>query len=121
MTNHQYINKTNLTTQQNHQQTKKFHFQEINKIIYFPLQGNQGKYRTYHVQIKPPETANQNGTQTILGEFLDSQEVENSYPHTVGYFKESTGEGDCFKPEYLELRKIYTVEEFWLFLNACNI
>jgi hypothetical protein len=39
----------------------------------------------------------------------------------VGYFKESTGESDSFKPEYLELRKIYTVEEFWLFLNACNI
>jgi hypothetical protein len=121
MINHQYIKKTNLTITENHQQTKKFHFQEINVILCFPTQGNQGKYRTYCVQLKKPETAKQNGVQTMLGEFLDKQEVENGYPHTVGYFKESTGEGDSFEPEYLELRKIYTVEDFWLFLNACNI
>jgi hypothetical protein len=119
MINHQYTKETNLF--QENLQIKKFHFQEINKIIYFPPQGNQGKYRTYQVQLKTPETANQNCPPTMLGEFLDSQEVENGYPHTVGYFKESTGESNSFKPEYLELRKIYSVEEFWLFLNACNI
>ena len=110
-----------MSTPENHAQFKKFHFQEIDKIIYFPLQGNQGKYRTYYVRLKTTKEINQKGAPALLGEFLDTHEIDNNYPHTVGYFKESNGEGECFKPEYLELRKICTVEEFWLFLNACNI
>jgi len=64
---------------------------------------------------------NQAGKAAILGEFLDSLEVDNNYPHTVGYYKESKGEGASFQPEYLELRKIRSIEEFWLFLNASDI
>ena len=43
------------------------------------------------------------------------------YPHTVGFYKEFAGEGSEFKPEYLEIRKIETVEDFWQFLNALDI
>jgi hypothetical protein len=106
---------------QTQEQTKKFFFLEIDKIVYFPIQGNRGKYSNYRVQLKTTKTINHLGITTILGEFLDGQEVENNYPHTVGYYKESTGEGASFKPEYLELRKICTIEEFWLFLNASNV
>lgn len=106
---------------QSQEQTKKFYFQEIDKIICFPNQGNQGKYCNYHIQLKGKKIANQPGESAVLGEFLDSREIENNYPHTVGYYKEPTGEGASFKPEYLELRKICTVEEFWLFLNASNV
>lgn len=102
-------------------QTKKFHFQEINKIVVFPPEGNKGKYRNYRVQIQTPKTINQDGALTMLGDFLDSPEVDSNYPHTVGYFKEHSGESDNFKPDNLELRKIFTVEEFWLFLNAVNL
>jgi hypothetical protein len=107
--------------QEKQQQTKNFYFQEIDKVIVFPDCGNQGKYATYKIQLKNKESAKHLGDPAVLGDFLDSEKVECNYPHTVGYFKEFTGEGASFKPEYLELRKICYLEEFWLFLNACNI
>ncbi len=107
--------------QENQRQTKNFYFQEIEKIIEFPICGNQGKYFKYRVNIKNKDTANKSGNPALLSEFLAIPEVENNYPHTIGYYKESIGEGAEFKPEYLELRKICYVEEFWLFLNACNV
>jgi len=107
--------------QENQQQTKNFYFQEIDTIIVFPNCGNKGKYTTYCVQLKSKENASQPGESTVLGEVLDTQEIDCNYPHTVGYYKEFTGQGSSFKPEYLELRKIFSVEEFWHFLNACDI
>jgi len=101
--------------------TKKFHFQEIDRVIEFPNSGNRGKYMEYHVRIKSSDNANGTVELTVLGRFLESLEVENKYPHIVGYFKESEGEGPRFKPKYLEIRKVATIEEFWLFLNALDI
>jgi hypothetical protein len=102
-------------------QTKKFHFQEINKILQFQPQGNQGKYLGYQIQIKTPQTLSKPAPNISLCQFLESTEVEQNYPHTVGYYKESIGEGGSFNPQYLELRKIATIEEFWSFLNASNL
>jgi hypothetical protein len=110
-----------LTKQHCDKQSKKFYFQEINKIIVFPPEGNRGKYDNYLVQIKIPRTIKQEGIVTLLGEFLYSPEVDSNYPHTVGYFKEYIDEGDNLKFEYLELRKICIIEEFWMFLNSSNI
>jgi hypothetical protein len=100
-------------------QFKKFHFQEIGWLIYFPSCGNEGKYNNYSVVLKTGISQPENRVK--LGEVLDDLEFEQHYPHTVGYFKESSGEDASFKPSYLELRKIRTVEEFWLFLNSLNI
>jgi len=110
-----------LSNAQSQELTKKFYFQEINTIICFPNRGNRGKYCNYHVNLKSKETVNQSGKAAVLGEFLDSSVVDNNYPHTVGYYKESTGEGASFQPEFLELRRIRTVEEFWLFLNSSDV
>lgn len=63
----------------------------------------------------------QPGKRIKLGEVLDRPEVDTNYPHTVCFYKVSFGKGANFKPEYLELRKIESVEEFWLFLNALDI
>jgi hypothetical protein len=52
---------------------------------------------------------------------LDKPEIERNYPHTVGFYKLSSGKGANFKPEYLQLRRIQNVEEFWMFLNALDI
>jgi len=105
----------------NQEQTKKFYFQEIDKIISFPNRETHGKYCSYEVQLKDKKTANQPGELIVLGEFLESPQVENNYPHTVGYYKQSTGEGPHFKPEYLQLRRICIIDEFWLFLNSLDL
>ncbi len=104
------------------QKYKKFHFQEIDGLIYFPTEGNVGKYRNYTVFLADRRNKGVQSEKCVkLGDFLESPEIEQNYPHTVGYFKVSSGEGGTFKPEYLELRIIKTVEEFWLFLNALDI
>ena len=46
---------------------------------------------------------------------------ENGYPYTVGFFKGPVdGEGN-FVVNFLELRIIRCVEEFWKFLNDLDI
>jgi hypothetical protein len=102
--------------------TKKFHFQEIDWVIYFPRHGNTGKYYNYSVRVRDRKRrVTQLGKRIKLGEVLDKPEIDRNYPHTVGFYKVSSGKGANFKPAYLELRKIETVEEFWLFLNALDI
>lgn len=52
---------------------------------------------------------------------MDKSEVADNFPHTVGFFKNSTGVGVKFKPDYMEIRFIRSIEDFWLFLNALDI
>jgi hypothetical protein len=95
---------------------------EIDWLVYFPRYGNKGKYLNYSVMlIERKKGTTQAGKLVKLGEVLENPEFEKRYPHTVGYYKESSGEGANFKPEYLEIRKIRTVEDFWMFLNALDI
>ena len=102
--------------------TKKFHFQEIDWVLYFPRRGNAGKYRNYNVTFRDRKRREPDSRKRIkLGEVLDKPEIDRNYPHTVGFYRVSSGKGDGFKPAYLELRKIETVEDFWLFLNALDI
>jgi hypothetical protein len=103
-------------------QYKKFHFQEVDWLIYFPSYGNSGKYRDYTVFLVERTGGKLQKERTLtLGDILDRREIDQHYPHTVGYFKFATGDGADFKPEYLELRGINTVEEFWMFLNSLNL
>jgi hypothetical protein len=103
-------------------ETKKFHFMEIDWLVYFPRCGNKGKYLGYSVTlIDRKKGAAQPGKFVKVEEIVENPEFEKHYPHTVGFYKESSGEGAEFKPEYLEIRRISTVEEFWLFLNAVDI
>ena len=103
-------------------ETKKFHFLEMDWIVHFPRCGNKGKYLSYNVVfIDRKKEKNQPEQLVKLGEIVENRVFENSYPHTVGFYKASSGEGEAFEPEYLEIRKISNVEEFWLFLNALDI
>lgn len=102
-------------------QLKKFHFQELDWLIYFPDQGNQGKYLDYAIVFVDRKGQPVQEKRVTLGEVLGKSEFENCCPHTVGFFKNSEGEGDEFKPQYMELRIIRCVDDFWLFLNALNI
>lgn len=106
---------------QSENQTKKFHFMEIDWLVYFPKYGNKGKYLNYSVMLIDRKKADQSGKLVKIEEIVENPEFEKQYPHTVGFYKEFSGEGAEFKPEYLEIRRISTVEEFWLFLNAVDI
>jgi hypothetical protein len=101
--------------------TKNFHFIEIDWLVYFPRYGNKGKYFNYNVMLIDRKKVMSQPRKLKLEEVLENPEFEKHYPHTVGFYKGSSGEGAEFKPEYLEIRKISTVEEFWLFLNALDI
>ena len=104
------------------EQLKKFHFQELDWTVCFPASGNTGKYLSYIVVFKDRKKGtSQPGRHVSLGELLESREFESHYPHTVGFYKDSSGDGAEFKPSYLELRIVRTVEDFWMFLNALDI
>jgi len=102
--------------------TKNFHFIEIDWLVSFPRYGNKGKYLNYSVMLIDRKKGTPQPRKLVkLGEVLENREFEQRYPHTVGFYKGSSGEGADFKPEYLEIRRISTVEDFWLFLNALDI
>ena len=102
-------------------QFKKFHFQELDWLIYFPDSGNHGKYLDYTVIFTDRKKNPKIEQHVILGEILCKSEFEECFPHTVGFFKCSSGEGKEFKPDYMEIRIMRSLEDFWLFLNALNI
>ena len=103
-------------------ETKNFHFIEMDLVVYFPKDGNKGKYLGYIVMlIDRKKVAAESQKHVTLKEILENPRFEKSYPHTVGYYKESSGEGTEFTPDYLEIRKISSIEDFWLFLNALDI
>jgi hypothetical protein len=102
-------------------QFKIFHFQELDWLIYFPNGGNRGKYWNYNVLFRNLKRSDQPICQVVLGDLLERPALEGCYPHTVGFHKGSTDEGEGYKPQYMEIRTIHNVDEFWLFLNALNI
>ena len=103
-------------------ETKKFHFIEMDWIVTFPPYWNKGKYLSYSVMLIDRKKEDAEPEKLVkLAEVVENPEFEKHYPHTVGYYKESSGEGAEFKPEYLEIRRISNVEEFWLFLNAVDL
>ena len=101
---------------------KAFHFVEIGWFINFPLEGNAGKYADYKVVLVKDKPGELTPEKTLkLGEVLGCPEIDDHYPHTVGYYKVLWGDYPESKPAYLELREIRSVEEFWAFLNAANL
>ena len=103
-------------------QLKKFFFQELGWLLCFPDSGNCGKYRDYTVVFRDMKKDKSEQEERVsLGKLMDKPEFEDHFPHTVGFFKNYSGEGAEFKPEYMEIRIVSNVEEFWLFLNALNL
>jgi hypothetical protein len=100
---------------------KKFHLQELDWLIFFPCSGNKGKYIGYTVMFLDRKQKLVKEQHVTLGTLLDKPEFEENFPHTIGFFKYSSGEGTEFKPDYMEIRVIRSVDDFWLFLNALNI
>jgi len=99
---------------------KKFCFQELDWIITFPNSGNDGKkYQDYSVFFS--NLKKKSGAECVcLVDIVESPEFQ-SFPHTVGFFKSETAKSSNIESDYLELRIIRCVEEFWKFLNDLNL
>ncbi len=101
--------------------SKKFYFQEMDWIISFPNDGNQGrKYLFYSVQFIDRKNSQVKST-AVLADLVDEPMFENRYPHTVGFFRGPVDEKGNFEAIFLELRIVRCIEEFWKFLNDLNI
>lgn len=99
-----------------------FHFQELDWLLFFPSEGNHGKYSGYSVLFIDSRGKKTNQkTNVLLGALLERREIDEHYPHTVGFFKSPSfakaDNGLC----YMEIRIIHNLDEFWLFLNALDI
>ena len=101
--------------------SKKFYFQEMGWIISFPNKGNEGKkYCFYSVQFL--DKGNKHSTpNAVLADVVDSPMFENGFPHTVGFFRDFVDKEGNFEANFLELRIIRCLEEFWKFLNDLNL
>ncbi|MGE5533817.1 MAG: hypothetical protein ACM3UN_05655 [Bacillota bacterium] len=100
---------------------KKFYFQEKDWIIVFPNLGNEGrKYLFYSVQLIDRRNK-RNSPCAILVDIIDTPTFENGYPYTVGFFRGPVDELGNFDPDFLELRLVRCLEDFWKFLNDLNI
>jgi hypothetical protein len=101
--------------------SKKFYFQEMDWVISFPSTGNEGrKYLFYTVQFIDRRNR-QIKPRAILEDVVVSPMFENGYPHTVAFFRDSVDKECNFEANYLELRIISCLEEFWKFLNDLNL
>lgn len=101
----------------------KFHFQEINWVIYFPSVGNEGRdYLKYGVAYRDRRRGvSQPGVRINLKDVIRKREIQENYPHTVGYYLDSFGKGQDWTPKYLEIRTIANLDEFFRFLHDLKI
>ena len=101
----------------------KFHFREIDWVIYFPSVGNEGRdYMKYGVAYRDRRRGvTQPGVRISLEDVVNKPEITEDYPHTVGYYLESSGKGQNWTPEYLETRAIANLEDFFKFLRNLGI
>ena len=101
----------------------KFHFKEIDWVIYLPSHGNAGrKYDKYGVDYNDRSgKSTQSGRKESLKEVLSKTQISKKYPHTVGFFLSSKGRGPTWKPDYLRTKTIRSKRGFHAFLKELNL
>lgn len=96
--------------------TKNFHFKELDLVVSFPDSGNCcKKYNEYSIILSNLKSKNVERNCRLI-DVVESQEFQ-CFPQTVGFFKSEVS--SCF--DYLELRIIRCVEDFWKFLNDLDL
>lgn len=100
---------------------KSFHFQEIDWLISFPTSGNEGRKYLYYSVVFIDRKKGKAETPVSLVDVVDVAAFEKNFPHTVGFFREPIDKVANCGFDYLELRIITSIEEFWKFLNDLNI
>ena len=98
-----------------------FYFQEMGWLIRFPNAGNEGREYSYYSISFADLRNKQARTKIVLADIVDSQMFENGFPHTIGFFKELISNEMNFPVNFLEIRIIRCIEEFWKFLNDLDI
>ena len=101
----------------------KFHFQEIDWVIYVPSHGNDGrKYDKYGVDYNDRSGKSaQSGRKESLKDVLSKTQISMKYPHTVGFFLASKGRGPTWKPDYLRTKVIRSKRGFHALLKELNL
>jgi len=101
----------------------KFHFKEIDWIVYLPSHGNEGrKYEKYGVAYRDRRKGrSQPGRRIYMGDVLKKSEIKDKYPHTVGFFLASTGKGPGWSPDYLRTKKVRSRKAFLDFLKELGL
>jgi hypothetical protein len=101
----------------------KFHFKEIDWIIYLPSHGNEGrnpkKYGVTYLDRKKGKT--QIGRMIELEDALSRAAIAQKYPHTVGFYLASKGRGKTWEPDYLRKKKIRSKRSFYIFLKELGL
>ncbi len=97
----------------------KVHLQEIDWILYFPTNGNEGReFLRYGVAYRDRVRGlSQPGTRIGLEDVLEEPMIKEQYPHTVGLYVESSGRGRTFKPVYRSMRTVHSQSELFVWLQ----
>ena len=98
----------------------KFHFREIDWVVYLPIVENKGKnHKDYLVTFRNRRSGKtQNKRRINLHEVIDKPEICNRYPHSIGIYLDSSGRGKTWVPEYLLTKKLSNNKEFLALLNS---
>ena len=101
----------------------KFHFKEIDWIIYLPSHGNEGrkpkKYGVTYLDRKKQKT--QKGRMIELENTLSRAAIAKRYSHSVGFYLVSKGRGKTWEPDYLRSKKIRSKRGFYAFLKELGL
>jgi len=86
----------------------KLHFKEIDWVIYFPSKGNEGRCLTnYGVAYRDrTNKKTQPGRRINLSDVLVQPRIQHGYPHSIGFFQDSSGKRSNYVPAYIEIQVI---------------
>jgi len=92
-------------------------------VIYLPSHGNEGRvYEKYGVAYRDRRRGrSQSGRRVYLKDVLSESEIRIRFPHTVGFFLASSGKGSNWKPDYLRIKKVRKITEFYDFLRELRL
>ncbi len=101
----------------------KFHFKEIDWIIYLPSHGNEGRTpKKYGVTfLNRKKQKSQTGRMIELEDALSRAAISKKYPHSVGFYLASKGRGETWAPDYLRTKKIKSKRGFYAFLKELGL
>ena len=104
--------------------TDRFHFIEIDLIIFIPSRGNERRdiphYGVSYYDRKKECTATQ-GKAFLKDVLKNCPKIGNGYPHTVGYFQAERVRYPLDISKYIEIRKIQSDSAFYKWIEEVGL